>query len=348
MDGPDAREDLSWARSRSGTTPRSRRSTRASLCRVTKIAVVHRSRQLGHDLQLHRLPLQGQRARGSRGSASASAVNWPVGAGQRGSAGVAAGVSQTPGGIGYVDVAFALKNHLKFFSMKNASGKFATPGLKGILAAATSDQKPTAGTNELSIVNPPKKFPLAYPIATYTYVIAPTQSPKAAGPQQVPVLGCDKGADVRARSCSSSRSRSRCSSSRRRRSRRSRASGRMTSAELTPEATRRPFTGRRVRVGDLVLQVVAGTAAAAATVLVGLITWKVIDGRVACDRGVRLRLRHPDRWNPVLGHELYGAGSFLFGTAVTSLRRTRDRRAARDRSRALPHRARPDACCAGP
>jgi phosphate transport system substrate-binding protein len=107
------------------------------------------------------------------------AVNWPVGAGQRGSAGVAAGVSQTPGGIGYVDVAFALKNHLKYFSMKNRSGKFATPGLKGILAAASSDQKPTPGTNELSIVNPPKKFTLAYPISTYTYVIAPTSSPKA-------------------------------------------------------------------------------------------------------------------------------------------------------------------------
>jgi phosphate transport system substrate-binding protein len=107
------------------------------------------------------------------------AVNWPAGSGQRGSAGVAAGVSQTPGGIGYVDVAFALKNHLKFFAMKNRSGKYATPGLKGILAAASSDQKPDA-TNALSIVNPPKKFPLAYPISTYTYVIVPTSSSKAA------------------------------------------------------------------------------------------------------------------------------------------------------------------------
>src|SRR5919198_3241574 len=65
------------------------------------------------------------------------AVNWPVGTGARGSSGVAGAVSQTPGGIGYVDVAFALKNHLKFFAMKNKSGKFATPGLKGILAAAS-------------------------------------------------------------------------------------------------------------------------------------------------------------------------------------------------------------------
>ncbi len=28
-------------------------------------------------------------------------------------------------------------------------------------------------------MNPPKKYPLAYPIATYTYVIVPTQSAKA-------------------------------------------------------------------------------------------------------------------------------------------------------------------------
>jgi len=33
-----------------------------------------------------------------------------------------------------------------------------------------------------------------------------------------------------------------------------------------------------VRFGDLSLQVVAGAAAAASTVLVGLIVWKVVDG----------------------------------------------------------------------
>ena len=108
------------------------------------------------------------------------AVNWPSGTGARGSAGVAAAVSQTPGGIGYVDIAYAKTNHLKFMSVKNRSGKYTLPGLRGILAAATSDQKPDAATNELSIVNPPKKFDLAYPISTYTYVIVPEQSTKAA------------------------------------------------------------------------------------------------------------------------------------------------------------------------
>ncbi len=108
------------------------------------------------------------------------AVNWPVGTGGRGSSGVAAIVSQTPGAVGYADVAYAKSNHLKFFAMKNRSGKFTTPGLRGILAAATSDQKPEAKTNELSIVNPPRKYPLAYPISTFTYVIVPQQSSKAA------------------------------------------------------------------------------------------------------------------------------------------------------------------------
>ena len=108
------------------------------------------------------------------------AVNWPSGTGQRGSSGVAAGVTQTPGGIGYVDVAYALKNHLKYFAMQNRAGKYATPGLKGILGAAAAQVKPDPKTNELSIVNPATKFKLAYPVSTYTYVIVPTSSPKAA------------------------------------------------------------------------------------------------------------------------------------------------------------------------
>jgi phosphate transport system permease protein len=93
----------------------------------------------------------------------------------------------------------------------------------------------------------------------------------------------------------------------------------LSSAEITPEVTRRPFTGRRVRFGDLVLQVVAGTAAAAATALVGLIAWKVADGAWPAIKEYGLAFVTRVAWNPVLGHELYGAGSFLFGTAVTSL-----------------------------
>jgi len=92
----------------------------------------------------------------------------------------------------------------------------------------------------------------------------------------------------------------------------------VTSLDLT-DAARRPFTGRRVRFGDVSLQVVAGAAAAAVTILVGLIVWKVIEGARLSISHYGLAFVTRIAWNPVLGHEIYGAGSFLFGTAITSL-----------------------------
>jgi phosphate transport system substrate-binding protein len=143
-----------------------------------KISIVHRSDNSGTTFNFtDYLSSVSPQWRSQVGSGVA--VNWPVGTGGKGSAGVAAIVSQTPGAIGYADVAYALHNHLSYFAMKNRSGKFATPGLKGILAAASSDQKPDSN-NALSIVNPPKKYPLAYPISTFTYVIVPAQTAKAA------------------------------------------------------------------------------------------------------------------------------------------------------------------------
>jgi phosphate transport system substrate-binding protein len=144
----------------------------------TKIAIVHRSDNSGTTFNFTDY-LSSVSPSWKSGPGNGVAVNWPTGTGARGSSGVAAAVGQTPGSIGYVDVAYAKANHLKFFAMKNASGKFTTPGLRGILAAASSDQKPDAN-NALSIVNPPKKFDLAYPISTYTYVIVPMTHPKAA------------------------------------------------------------------------------------------------------------------------------------------------------------------------
>jgi phosphate transport system permease protein len=95
----------------------------------------------------------------------------------------------------------------------------------------------------------------------------------------------------------------------------------VSAADITPDVSdvaRRPFTGRRVHFGDVVLQSVAGLAALATTCLVGLIIWKVVDGsRLSLDT---YGLGFVDRiaWNPVAGREIYGAASFLFGTAVTS------------------------------
>jgi phosphate transport system permease protein len=92
----------------------------------------------------------------------------------------------------------------------------------------------------------------------------------------------------------------------------------VTSLEYTQDARRR-LAGRRVRLGDLVLQTVAALAAAAATILVVLVAWKLVDGARPALAEYGLGFVGRIAWNPVVGHELYGAGSFLFGTAITSL-----------------------------
>jgi phosphate transport system substrate-binding protein len=109
---------------------------------------------------------------------------WPAGVGARGSSGVTGVIAKTEGSLTYVDVAYALKNKIPFAAIQNRSGKWATPGLKGIAAAASFAPKTITGDGAISIVNPPKgkttAHKLAYPISTFTYVIAAAGSPNAA------------------------------------------------------------------------------------------------------------------------------------------------------------------------
>ena len=107
-------------------------------------------------------------------------AQWPAGVGARGSAGVAGVVTKTEGALTYVDVAYSLKNKLRFASILNKDGKYTTPGLRGISAAASTLPAKITGNGELSIVNPPKGNPLSYPISTFTYIIVPVGSSKAA------------------------------------------------------------------------------------------------------------------------------------------------------------------------
>jgi phosphate transport system substrate-binding protein len=107
------------------------------------------------------------------------AVNWPTGTGASGSAGVAGVVANTPGAICYVDTAFAISNHLHFAAIKNRAGNFIYPSIRNVAAAGDAVAK-VPSTNELHIVDPGKSLKNAYPIATYTYIILPTHSAKAA------------------------------------------------------------------------------------------------------------------------------------------------------------------------
>ena len=105
---------------------------------------------------------------------------FPLGVGARGSSGVAGVVKNTPGAIGYADVAYALTNKLRFAKVRNKAGVFATPGIRAA-AAAASTIKTVPPDNAISIVDPPvtKKTKLAYPISTFTWVIVPLEAKNA-------------------------------------------------------------------------------------------------------------------------------------------------------------------------
>jgi len=110
-----------------------------------------------------------------------TSVSFPTGVGARGSSGVAGVVKNTPGALTYVDVAYSITNKFQFAVVKNRAGKFATPGLRGIQAAVSKVPDKVTQLSQLKIVDPPKSAGnLAYPIVTFTYVIVPTNSAKAA------------------------------------------------------------------------------------------------------------------------------------------------------------------------
>jgi phosphate transport system substrate-binding protein len=110
---------------------------------------------------------------------NSTAVQFPAGVGGKGNPGVAGVIANTKGAIGYISVAYTLSNHLRVAAIKNANGYFATPGLRGIAAAAAT-VKSVPQNNEMHIVNPPKGAKLAYPLSTFTYVILPQKSAHAA------------------------------------------------------------------------------------------------------------------------------------------------------------------------
>jgi phosphate transport system substrate-binding protein len=67
-----------------------------------------------------------------------TSVNWPAGIGGKGNEGVAAYVNQIKGSIGYVELAYAMQNKMKYTEVKNKAGNFVDPSLETFQAAAAS------------------------------------------------------------------------------------------------------------------------------------------------------------------------------------------------------------------
>jgi len=96
----------------------------------------------------------------------ASAVNWPAGLGGKGSEGVAGLVKQTPGAVGYVELAYAIQNHMPFANIQNKGGKFITPGIE-VTTLASNVTLPEDAKVSITDTDNPK----GYPIASFTWAL---------------------------------------------------------------------------------------------------------------------------------------------------------------------------------
>ncbi len=99
----------------------------------------------------------------------ATSVKWPVGVGGKGNEGVAGLIEQIPGTIGYVELAYAVKNKLTYVDMKNKSGRFVEPTLESTTAAADGALRRMPKDFRMMITNASGEK--AYPICGFTWLL---------------------------------------------------------------------------------------------------------------------------------------------------------------------------------
>jgi phosphate transport system substrate-binding protein len=94
-------------------------------------------------------------------------LSWPVGLGAKGNPGVAGLVKQVPGGVGYVELIYALQNAMPYAQLKNKSGAFITASLASTTAAANVSVPDDV--TKLSLTD--TAAPEGYPIAAVTWLL---------------------------------------------------------------------------------------------------------------------------------------------------------------------------------
>jgi phosphate transport system substrate-binding protein len=102
-------------------------------------------------------------------------IKWPVGLGGKGNEGVAGQVKQTPGSIGYVELAYAKQNQLPYANVRNAAGRYIAPSIASVTAAAASMKLPKNTDYRISIANAPGKD--SYPISSMTWLLVYQNQP---------------------------------------------------------------------------------------------------------------------------------------------------------------------------
>jgi phosphate transport system substrate-binding protein len=93
-------------------------------------------------------------------------LNWPTGLGAKGNPGVAGLVKQLPGSIGYVELVYALQNHMPVGLVRNRSGSFIAPTMESVSIAAQTE---LPEDTRVSITDTGAED--GYPIGGFTWLI---------------------------------------------------------------------------------------------------------------------------------------------------------------------------------
>lgn len=96
-------------------------------------------------------------------------VVWPTGIGGKGNEGVAAYVKQIKGGIGYVELSYALQSRMSYAGMQNKAGKWVLPGPESFQAAAASAD--WANTKDFYLVMTDAPGDASWPIAATNFIL---------------------------------------------------------------------------------------------------------------------------------------------------------------------------------
>ncbi len=98
-------------------------------------------------------------------------VKWPVGLGVKGNEGVSGQVKQTPGAVGYVELAYAKQNNLPAALIRNKAGQYVAASVPAVTAAAAgvAQSLPANTDYRISIVDAPGAQ--SYPISSFTWLL---------------------------------------------------------------------------------------------------------------------------------------------------------------------------------
>ncbi len=94
-------------------------------------------------------------------------VHWPVGLGGKGNQGVAQLIKQNEGGIGYIELAYAVTNSISYGLVRNARGKFIYPTVEDTSEAVDGVAMP-ADFRKVAVNT---SAPNGYPITGFTFIL---------------------------------------------------------------------------------------------------------------------------------------------------------------------------------